>query len=134
MGVLSACMSVHYMCSVLSETREGCQTPGSGAAKGCELPCECWESSLASLQESQNNNDDNNNDNDNSNDNDNNDDDNNNDDNNNDDDDDNDNCKPQSQLQLEVERMSNIFQRDPKYMSAIFYHVATRCSIVNQRL
>lgn len=52
MIVLSACMTVYYVCGWCSLwSEEGIGSPGTGVVGGYELPCECWESNLGPLQE-----------------------------------------------------------------------------------
>ena len=50
MDVLLSCISVHHMHAVLSETREGITSPGTGMTDDCKLLC--WALNLLSTSES----------------------------------------------------------------------------------
>lgn len=50
--VLSVGMYVHHgWAECPQKPGESIGTPGTGVQDSCELPCECWESNLASLEE-----------------------------------------------------------------------------------
>lgn len=51
MGALFACMSVCCACLVPWEARKGVESPETGVADRCKMPCRCWELNPASLEE-----------------------------------------------------------------------------------
>lgn len=50
-GVLSACIFIHHMCTVLVEVRRGVAFPKTGVITGCQLPCEYKELISVPLEE-----------------------------------------------------------------------------------
>lgn len=48
MGVLLACVSVHYIHVISTEVREECNYLGPGVIDGLVLPCECWKPNKSS--------------------------------------------------------------------------------------
>ena len=51
MDVLSACVSVYYMCAAPKEARKAVRSFGTGITGGYELPCEYWVLNLCLLDE-----------------------------------------------------------------------------------